>query len=282
VYCQLGRTNDLRIERARFYPREDILAEIERRGRTSAPDYITFVGDGEPTLCRDLGWLLRQTKTTLGSQTAVITNGSLLFREDVRRDLAEADVVIPSLDCGTAKTFQAINRPHGKLKFSEMLQGQIDFRHEYHGQIWLEIMLVRGLNDGEAEPNAIRMAVDSIRPDRVYVITPIRPPAESWVRPPDPLTILKAQESIAEAMPLTSLESGDFGLPEYDDPRRAIIEIGSRHPLRREQMETIEHALGAPGMADRMLKSGELVDVEYNGSTYLLPRHFVRNNSSAN
>ena len=194
VYCQLGRTKHLQIERRSFYAKEDILSEIIKRAEVSKLDYITFAGDGEPTLCKDLGWLINQTKSKLHLPVAVITNGSLLFLKDVRRDLKEADVVLPTFDAGSEKTFRHINRPHGDIGFNTMLGGLIDFRIEFSGQIWLEIMLVKGLNDSEEELWKIGKIVDLIKSDIVYVVTPIRPPAELWVEPALPETILKAQQ----------------------------------------------------------------------------------------
>jgi len=279
VYCQLGRTTDLTSTRHSFYPREDILAEILGRGKGTPFDYITFVGDGEPTLCEDLGWLIEETKKNLQARTAVITNGSMLFRNDVRLDLKHADVVMPTLDAGNEKTFRAVNRPHRSITFDTMLQGLIDFRHEYSGQMWLEVMLVKGVNDNEKELQSIGKAVDTVAPDRVYVVTPIRPPAESWVEPPTPETILMAQELIGKAIPIVGRESGQFELEELGDARQAILEIGSRHPLRHDQAFEIEGAFGDFGVVDKMLRNKELIRTVYGGAAYLLPGHFIRGQS---
>ncbi len=276
VYCQLGKTTHLQTKRESFYPKEDILAEIVKRGKDSVFDYVTFVGDGEPTLYKDLGWLIRQTKERLHLPTAVITNGSLLFRKDVRQDLQDADIVMPTLDAGNEKTFRAVNRPHRSISFDAMLQGLIDFRREYRGKMWLEIMLVKGVNDTKEELLSIKQAVDAFKPDRVYVVSPIRPPAEPWVEPPLPETILMAQELIGKATSIVGLETGQFGLQEFTSAREAIIETGSRHPLRREQAAEIERSFGASGVIDRMLQDGELIQTTYQGETFLLPGHFIR------
>lgn len=280
VYCQLGRTTNITATRRSFYQREDILAEILERGGGSSFDYVTFVGDGEPTLCQDLGWLIEHTKEKLQVPTAVITNGSLLFREDVRRDLGYADVVMPTLDAGNEETFRAVNRPHRSIVFDEMLQGLIDFRRGYRGQMWLEVMLVKDVNDSEEELRSIRQAVDAIKPDRVYVVTPIRPPAESWVKPPTPETIIKAQQLLGTALSIVELENGQFGLEEFSNARQAILETGSRHPLRRDQAAEIEDAFGISGVVDQMLRDGELTETVYRDTTYLLPGYFIRGQSN--
>jgi wyosine [tRNA(Phe)-imidazoG37] synthetase (radical SAM superfamily) len=276
VYCQLGRTNRLQVKRESFFPRDDILAEIIKRAQETQCDYITFVGDGEPTLCADLGWLLEQTKQNTELKTAVITNGSLLWLEDVRHQLASADIVIPTLDAGDEPTFRRINRPHRQIRFDSMIQGQIDFQREFAGRLWLEVMLVSGVNDSTDELVKIRHAIEKIQPERVYILAPIRPPAESWVRPPNPDAIIEAQRIIGRAIPIAENESGGFGLQEFTDAAEALIEIGGRHPLRLEQAGTIETRFSEKGTIERMLDEGELVKVDYGGEMYLLPSRFLR------
>jgi wyosine [tRNA(Phe)-imidazoG37] synthetase (radical SAM superfamily) len=137
-------------------------------------------------------------------------------------------------------------------------------------------MLIRDLNDTTPELQDIKSTIGRINPDRVYVLTPIRPPAEAWVRSPDPRTVLKAQDVLGGAVPVTDLEDGQFGLGEFSDARQAILEIGSRHPLRRAQAEKIEREFSRPGVAGQMIAERELVKVEYNGEEYLLPERFAR------
>jgi wyosine [tRNA(Phe)-imidazoG37] synthetase (radical SAM superfamily) len=274
VYCQLGRTTRLQVMRESFYPKKDILAEIVKKSLKAKPDFITFVGDGEPTLNKDLRWLIRKTKDKLHLPIAVITNGSLLFLKEVRQDLLEADAVIPTLDAGNQKMFKMINRPYRRINFDTMLRGLVDFREKYSGQIWIEVMLVKGLNDTEKELSSIKNAVDMVNPDRVYILTPIRPPAEPWVQPSGPEDFLKAQGIIGQAIAIAESESGRFGLEELSDARQAILEIGSRHPLRRRQAIDIEKQFFETGVIKQMLKNGELINFEYKGEEYLLPGHF--------
>ncbi|MFH2001115.1 MAG: radical SAM protein [Planctomycetota bacterium] len=276
VYCQLGRTTHFRAKRRSFFPKEDILTEIVESAAEGKTDFVTFVGDGEPTLNKDLGWLIRQTKEKWHLPVAVITNGSLLSMEDVREDLSEADVVIPILDACSKRVFKIVNRPHRYIHFDQMLQALVDFRFEYSGQIWVEIMLVRDLNDTPKQLRKIKRTIDMFNPDRVYILTPTRPPAEPWVKPSDPETILKAQEIIGGAIPVTGLESGQFGLYGFADARQAILEIGSRHPLRREQAKEIDKEFCISGVIRQMVENEELVNVKYNDEEYLLPGHFMR------
>ena len=271
VYCQLGRTNHLQVKRESFFSKQDIFAEIIMHCQTAMPDYITFVGDGEPTLCRDLGWLIRHTKINLRIPTAVITNSSLLYRKDVRQDLDKADIIIASLDAGDERLYNIINRPHAGIDFHTMLEGLSEFSREFTGKLWLEIMLVKGLNDSPEELSKIKNVIEKIKSDRVYLLTPTRPPAESWVTPPDPENLLKAQEILKDVIPIVDYEIGDIELEDFNNAAQSIIEIGSRHPMRREQVQQIEKYFDEKGTIDKLIKDGKLVEYKYNGIEYLLP-----------
>ncbi|MCG7849670.1 MAG: radical SAM protein [ANME-2 cluster archaeon] len=278
IYCQLGQTGRVQVRRESFYPKEDILSDIGKAVKvinSANIDYITFVGDGEPTLCKDLGWLIGKCKQQWQIPVAVITNGSLLFMKDVRQDLESSDVVLPTLDAGSEDVFRTLNRPHGSIGFEEMLQGQVDFRKEYSGKIWLEVMLVKDVNDSDKSLMEINDAIKQVKPDRIYISVPIRPPAKPGVRPPEPGRIIRAHEIFGTILDLTDYESGEFGFDNYPDARTAITEICSRHPLREEQARDIELRFSESGNIDSMLSDGSLVRVEYQNMPYLLPAKFI-------
>ena len=275
IYCQLGQTGRVQVKRESFYPKEDILSDIRKIVNSKNIDYITFVGDGEPTLCKDLGWLIGQCKQQWQIPVAVITNGSLLFMKDVRQDLESSDVVLPTLDAGNEEVYKTLNRPHGSIGFKEMLQGQVDFRKEYSGKIWLEVMLVKDVNDSDKSLMEINDAIKQVKPDRIYISVPIRPPAKPGVRPPEPERIIRAHEIFGTILDLTDYESGEFGFDNYQDARTAITEICSRHPLREKQARDIEIRFSESGNIDSMLSDGSLVRVEYQNMPYLLPAKFI-------
>lgn len=276
IYCQLGRTDRLTAGRESFFPKEDILKEIIQKHDPGETDFVTFCGDGEPTLCKDLGWLIRRVKAAVSTPVAVITNGSLLYRKDVRQDLEVCDLVIGSLDAGDERTFWAINRPHGTQDFRSYIRGLIDFRSDFTGKIWVETMLVRGVNDSEKSLERIQQIVRRIKPDGVHLLTPIRPPAEPWVRPPEASVISKARKIIEHTAAFSVIESGDFGRGGFRNARQAIIEISSRHPLRLEQALNIEEKFSEPGSVASMLETGDLVQVVYNEQRYVLPARVAR------
>ena len=183
VYCQLGRTTEQTTERRSFVPADQVVAEVrEVLASETGVDYVTLSGSGEPTLSVDLGRVIRAVKGFTTVPVAVLTNGSLLWRQDVRDDLAEADLVIPSMDAATEAVFERVNRPAG-LDAATVARGIRDFSLGYSGQVWLEVMIVAGLNDTEAEARAIVRALEGARIDKVQLNTVVRAPAEASARP---------------------------------------------------------------------------------------------------
>jgi len=276
VYCQLGRTTQLQVRRESFFPRDLIFKELKNRVSKDKPDYITFAGDGEPTLSKDIGWIIKQCKDTWDIPVAVLTNGSLLFQDDIKSELMSADVVLPSLDAGNSKTFKSINRAHRDIQFENVINGLVDFRSAYKGQMWLEVMLVNDINTSMAELLPMKEGIENISPDRIYVMLPTRPPAEKWVKPPDPAKLLLAQKLFSGSIPISGLEYGDFGVKDFEDVKEAIIEIGSRHPLRKELALNIEAQFNNSGTVEKMIKSKELIEVNYEGEEYVILPYFVR------
>lgn len=179
IYCQLGRTTNKTTERREWVPLEAILAELKDE-LTSRPDYITLSGSGEPTLYSRLDELIAGIRSMTDIPVAVLTNGSLLWQEEIRRQLKEAHLVIPSLDAGHSEAFQRIDRPHESITFERMLQGLIDFRKEFSGQYWLEVFFLTGYNDMDSEVERLADWVRQIRPDRVQLNTATRPTAENY------------------------------------------------------------------------------------------------------
>lgn len=178
LYCQVGLTTEKTIERKCWIGVDEIIAELKEKLATK-PDCITLSGSGEPTLYSQCGKLISEIKKITKIPVAVITNGSLLYMPEVRRELLEADIVLPSLVGGDSETFLKINRPAAEITFDKMLQGLIDFRKEYKGKYWLEVFLIAGINDSDEAIENLAKCIAKINPDKVQLNTVTRPPAEN-------------------------------------------------------------------------------------------------------
>lgn len=179
IYCQLGRTTNRTVERKEYVPLNDVLDQLCEK-LAAGPDYITLSGSGEPTLYSRLDELIDGIRSRTNVPVAVLTNGSLLWQPEVRRQLLGAHVVIPSLDAGDSMMFKAVNRPHENISFEKVLDGLIAFRREYKGDYILEVFLLAGHTAIESEVRKIADCAGRINPDRVQLNTVLRPPAEEY------------------------------------------------------------------------------------------------------
>jgi wyosine [tRNA(Phe)-imidazoG37] synthetase (radical SAM superfamily) len=239
VYCQLGRTTPLTNERKEYFPCDEILAELRRAISGLGPgavDYITIVGEGEPLLYSQLGRLIHEAKELTNLPLAVITNGSLMSESEVRAELVEADVVIPSLDAADEETFRRINRPWPKLKIDDIINGLVAFRSESPAKLWVEVMLVRGINDTEEALHQLAMAVRRIEPDEVHLNLPVRPPAESWVEGTNEDGLIRAMNILGQVATVVPPEGGNLVLQKGVPPVEAVLAIIPRHPLRESEL----------------------------------------------
>jgi wyosine [tRNA(Phe)-imidazoG37] synthetase (radical SAM superfamily) len=273
VYCQLGRTRPLANERKEYVPSAVILAEVRQALETHRPveiDWVTFVGSGEPLLHVGMGWLIRQVKGMTSLPVAVITNGSLLYLPDVRQELAAADAVLPTLDAGTPGLYRKINRPHPEITFERFIDGLVAFRQEYAGKLWVEVMLVRGLNDNPQALRDIAKILQRIRPDAIHINLPTRPPVETWVQPPTNESLMQAMAILGNIAEVVHPAEGSFDLSGYDNLIDAVISIITRHPMRQEELErAIERWL--PGQVSQALQ-----DLMASGRAQVVERYGVR------
>lgn len=183
VYCQLGKTTEKTLQRGDFLPVEAVLAELKNKlAEGLEADFITIGGSGEPTLHSRLGALIDGIKKITDIPVAILTNGTLLYKKDVRADCAKADVVLPSLDAGDEQTYQRINRPGSGLSIEQLISGLCAFRNEFHGQIWLEVFIIEGFNTDNEQVVKIKEAIDRIRPDKVQLNTAVRPTTEPGIK----------------------------------------------------------------------------------------------------
>ena len=243
VYCQLGRTRPLINERKNFFPPEEIIDQVKEALEAHKPgeiNWVTFVGSGETTLHASIGEMIHQVKTLTTLPVAVITNGSLLYLPEVREELLEADAVLPTLDAGNAILYRKINRPHPAITYNRIIDGLISFREQYPGKLWIEVMLIKDLNDTEVELKRIAGKLARIHPDEVHILQPDRPPTEPWVRPTDEEGLLRAQAILGNIARVVHPAAGTFDLSGSEDLVDAIVGIVTRHPMREtELVETL-------------------------------------------
>ena len=279
VYCQLGRTNKMQIERRTFYNPQKILRAVQDKVKkvkeTGVPiDYLTFVPDGEPMLDINLEYEIDFLKF-LGIKIAVITNGSLIWREDVREALMKADWVSLKIDSVQEESWRRINRPYGTLQLSSIQQGMLEFARTYKGELVTETMLVRTVNDSENGLSNIADFLARLRPDRAYLAIPTRPPAEEWVQPPPEEIINQAyhilHKRIDQVEYLIGYEGNDFAFT--GNVEEDLLSITAVHPMREEAVSDFLTRAGSDwSVIHRLINRGQLIETKYKGRKFYMRR----------
>ncbi|MBN1776857.1 MAG: radical SAM protein [Clostridiales bacterium] len=285
VYCQIGRTNHMRIKRQSFYRPEEILREAVLKLRQLAAeqkhaDYFSFVPNGEPTLDINLGETIRLLKP-LGVKIAVISNASLLWMDSVKADLMSADWVSVSIDAADEATWLAISRPHRMLNHQTILNGILDFSKSFRGTLVTETMLVEGVNTQEACVEKIAEQIAAVRPEKAYLLVPTRPPAETYVSPASTGSLRKAVAIIqsisgadVECITGNEAEEGFFFTENIADD---IVGIASVHPIREDIIDTLLQKRNKDrSVLTKLLQTGKLLEFTYEGKL------FYRKNTKSN
>lgn len=279
IYCQVGRTTRMQVDRSVFYEPEDIIQDVQRRleeakAGSERVDYLAFVPDGEPTLDANLGKeisLLKKTDIPIG----VITNGSLVWREDVRKELGPADWVSLKIDTVREAVWRRINRPHKGLRLSNVLDGMRAFSSVFAGTLVTETMLVRGINDTEGCMKEVADFIHTLRPARAYLSVPTRPPAEKLVRGPSEKTLAQAYEIFGEktgqAEYLIGYEGDAFA--STGDVVHDLLSITAVHPMREEAVGAfLSRSRSSWETVEKLVVRGDLVKTAFDGHFYYLRR----------
>lgn len=275
AYCQVGRTLKMETERRPYYGCERVIAETEEkvaqaRKAGEAVDFLAFVPDGEPTLDADLGAAIRGLRR-LGIPIAVITNGSLLWREDVREALRDADLVSVKVNAAVERTWRRVDRPHRSLAFDDVWEGTVTFARSYAGTLITETMLVSGMNDDPDSAREVGVLLQALRPATAYLSVPTRPPADRRVHAPareavEGISLHLAGLGLPVAL-LTDYEGDAFALT--GDMVQDLLGITAVHPMTEEAVGEFLRRAGAEWqVVEGLLADGRLETAEYGGKRF--------------
>jgi wyosine [tRNA(Phe)-imidazoG37] synthetase (radical SAM superfamily) len=275
VYCQLGRTTHKTLARAPYVAASAIISELESwldSGATA--DVITLSGSGEPTLNSEIGEIIGWLKKHATVPIALLTNGSLLFQDEVRKAIRLVDLLLPSLDAGTPDAFEKINRPCAGLDLGLVVEGLMAARRECAAPIWLEVMLVAGFNDSVEEIGAIRRTIDRVQPDRVQINTVVRPPAERCAGAVSRETLAVAREAFGQTAEIIVFA------PQTEAARVSDCQLSERMMslLARRPCTLSDIAVGlsvhrneAAKYVGRLLAAGAIRPIRYGSEVYYVP-----------
>lgn len=281
IYCQLGRTLTLQVNRQAFYKPEHIFREVKEKinkvkKQGEVIDYLTFVPDGEPTLDINLGKEIELLKP-LGIKIAVITNASLLYREDVKEDLDKADLISVKVDTVDEGIWHQINRPYGLLKISKILKGILEFSKTYNGNIITETMLIDGVNDKEEEFNGIAKFIERLNPNKAFIAIPTRPPAERWVKPAEEQVINMIYQIFSSILGEDNVECiigyEGSGFAFTGNVEEDLLSITSVHPMRAEAVdEFLKKANTDWNLVKNLIKEEKLIELDYGKHKFYIKK----------
>jgi wyosine [tRNA(Phe)-imidazoG37] synthetase (radical SAM superfamily) len=275
AYCQVGRTTEMRVERCAFYEPEEIVQDVrdkvERAKEAGEPiDYLTFVPDGEPTLDVNLGREIEMLRP-LGMQIAIVTNASLIWRRDVRGDLAKVDWVSLKVDSTQEDVWRKLNRPHRAVQLDAIMDGMLEFAGAFEGQLVTETMLVEGVNDGREHLEQVARSMACLKPSTAYLSIPIRPPAETWVQAPGEEAINRAYHvlsgTVAQVEYLIGYEGNAFA--STGNVEEDLLSITAVHPMREDAVDAFLARAGSGWpTVHKLLARRQLIETTYRGRKF--------------
>ncbi|MDD3626711.1 MAG: radical SAM protein [bacterium] len=242
IYCECGETTRKTVIRRAYVPFDQVIKEIKIFLKSKPYlDYITFSGSGEPTLNSDIGKIVRFLKKNYPQyKIAVLTNGTLLYRRAVRKDLMNADLVIPSFDAASKKIFQKINRPHPGITLEKMILGLQKFKQEFKGKIWVEVFVAKSINDSQAEINKIKKVLDKINPERIQFNTLDRPGTIPTLKPVSETELKKIIIQIPNAEVIAKCpDKSKFYGETSKNIDEVILRLISRRPVTIQDLHII-------------------------------------------
>ncbi len=277
IYCQLGRTLKLQIERKPFYNPETLLEAVKEKIQRAKEneesiDYLTFVPDGEPTLDIHLGREIELLQK-LGFKIAVITNASLIWDLDVQEDLKKADWVSLKIDAVDKETWKKVNRAHGELKFGKILDGILEFSSLFKGDLTTETMLVQGINDQTEKIDQDADFIAGLNPKISYISIPTRPPAENWVKSASEFAINSAYQIFKkkniDVEYLIGYEGNAFAYT--GDVEKDLLSITSVHPMRKEGVNNfLIKARKDWNVVEKLIKENRMIEIKYEDNQYYM------------
>ncbi|KUK99375.1 MAG: Fe-S oxidoreductase, putative [Parcubacteria bacterium 32_520] len=277
VYCQIGKTSNLRVQPQVFYSPSQIFNGVQEKvGRSrekgESIDYLTFVPDGEPTLDVNLGQEIKLIKS-LGIKIAVITNASLMEQEQVRENLKDADLVSLKIDSTEEGIWRRINRPYRNLHLDSILEGILEFSKTFRGKIITETMLIKNINDHSQNIERVADFLAQLKPNRAYLSLPIRPPAEKWVQASPEEMVNQSynifKEKVNQVEYLIGYEGNAFAFT--GEVEEDILSITSVHPMREEALrDFLKRAKSDWSIVQEMIEQGKLVESEYEGYKFYI------------
>ncbi len=269
LYCEVGRTTNKTITSSLFAPVDEILRQLEKRLAECSPDVITLAGSGEPTLHSEIHHIISGIRELTETRVVILTNGSLFWDEAIRERVLGADLIMPTLSSAVSSTFQTIHRPHADLTLDRVVDGLKQLRAEFDGLIYLEVILLAGMNDTEKEIKSLKPLIRQIQPEKIQLNTVVRPPADVCAKALDSQRLEEIKLFLGEGAEIVVDIEAAQGAMARDTKGKGLLEMVRRRPLRPkdiansmglsiDEVESMVKGLLIKGYLRRQDHSGEI------------------------
>jgi wyosine [tRNA(Phe)-imidazoG37] synthetase (radical SAM superfamily) len=274
LYCEVGRTTCHIVNAEPFVPASEIADELEIALSKSSPDTITLAGSGEPTLNSEIEKIIASIRKQTNIKIALLTNGSLFWKEEVLQRVMGVDIILPTLTTVFEETFRAIHRPCAELNVSRLISGLKDLRRRYNGLIFLEVVLLSGVNDTEREVEGLKGIIREISPDMVQLNTVIRPPSYSRAMPVQKESMEQIKNFLGEKAEIIAYPPLQKRIAENDSTDVSIVEMAKRRPVRLIDISTALHITPeeSEGLVEELMIKGLILKREHEGEIFYISK----------
>jgi len=272
LYCEVGKTTCHTIDAQPFVSVEEIKGELGAALLNSNPDTITLAGSGEPTLNSEIDKIISFIKEKTDIKTALLTNGSLFWKQEVLEKVLAADIILPTLSTVFNDTFKIIHRPYHGLNAYMIIKGLKELRKRYRGLIFIEVILLSGINDSEKELEGLKAIVDEVSPDKIQLNTVVRPPSEHRAVAVDNFKMEKIRDFMGHKAEIICYSPSGEKTARHDSERVSVIEMAKRRPVRlvdiaqalNKTQEETEHLL------KEMIEKGDVSEKKHGDDIFYI------------
>jgi len=274
LYCQVGKTTNLTVDPMSHVSAVEVAKEVEEKLIKNVPDIITLAGSGEPTLHSEIDQVIASIKKITKTKVAILTNGSLFWREDIRHRVLGADIILPTLTSAFDSTFRDIHRPHSALEHARIVDGMEKLRQEYKGQLFLEVVLLAGINDTEEEVKGLKALIERIGPDKIQLNTIVRPPADSRAISLDINKMEEIMVFFGEKAEIVAEPSLNGRVTEKNSLVSRFLEMVKRRPLKPDDIANVLNLSleEVEDLVKGLLIKGYIRKQEHRGNIYYLSK----------
>lgn len=272
IFCQIGRTEHPTTVRDEYVPTDEVTHELSQWFKEKIEaDYITLSGSGEPTLHTRFGDVLQFVKDNSSYKTALLTNGSLLYLPEVRKQAKQADVVKVTLSAWDQESFGHIHQPGKGVEFNNLVEGERALRAEYDGEIWMEVFILAGMNSADEDVRKIAELATTISPDKIHVNTAVRPAAERYAKPVEKNRLDEIAHILGpKAEVIAEYDPTDTTPFQFNE--KEILAMLERRPCTAQQIADVFalHINEVSKYTTMLLESGKIHSERRNDKVYFL------------